>query len=326
MVLANSLYPDCVPKEFEVSFESTNGVLIVNYQLPAPEHLPTIIEVKYNQSSGAFVTKNMTAPNHERLFESVVYQIVLRSVHELFEADVVDAISSVVFNGIVTALDRASGNNVTAYIVSLHVTKVAFAGINLRSVDPKSCFRQLKGVGSPKLHALSPVAPIMQIKSDDPRFVEAYGVAEYIQEGYNLASMHWEDFEHLVRELFEREFSTNGGEVKVTQASRDGGVDAIAFDPDPIRGGKIVIQAKRYTNVVGVSAVRDLYGTLINEGASRGILVTTSEFGPDAFEFAKSKPLTLLTGANLLHLLQKQGIKARIDIAEARRFAQKPSA
>jgi len=25
----------------------------------------------------------------------------------------------------------------------------------------------------------------------------------------------------------------------------------IAFDPDPIRGGKIVIQAKRYTNVVG---------------------------------------------------------------------------
>jgi len=34
--------------------------------------------------------------------------------------------------------------------------------------------------------------------------------------------------------------------VKVTQASRDRGVDAIAFDPDPIRGGKFVIQAKRY--------------------------------------------------------------------------------
>lgn len=36
----------------------------------------------------------------------------------------------------------------------------------------------------------------------------------------------------------------------ITQASRDGGVDAIAFDPDPIRGSKIVIQAKRYTNTV----------------------------------------------------------------------------
>ena len=41
--------------------------------------------------------------------------------------------------------------------------------------------------------------------------------------------MHWEDFEHLIRELFEKEFSCNGGEVKVTQASRDGGVDAIAL-------------------------------------------------------------------------------------------------
>jgi restriction system protein len=62
-------------------------------------------------------------------------------------------------------------------------------------------------------------------------------------------------------------FSRSGGEVKVTRASRDGGVDAIAFDPDPIRGGKIVIQAKRYTNTVEVSAVRDLYGTVVNEGA-----------------------------------------------------------
>ena len=81
----------------------------------------------------------------------------------------------------------------------------------------------------------------------------------------------------------EQEFSSGGGEVKVTQASRDGGVDAVAFDPDPIRGGKIVIQAKRYTNTVGVAAVRDLYGTVLNEGATKGILVTTSDYGPDAY-------------------------------------------
>ncbi|HLO12683.1 MAG TPA: restriction endonuclease, partial [Pseudoneobacillus sp.] len=53
--------------------------------------------------------------------------------------------------------------------------------------------------------------------------------------------MDWQDFEQLIRELFEKEFNTSGGEVKTTQASRDGGVDAVAFDPDPIRGGKIVI-------------------------------------------------------------------------------------
>jgi len=74
----------------------------------------------------------------------------------------------------------------------------------------------------------------------------SYNVAEALNDQTNLAAMDWLDFENLIRELFEKEFSKDGGEVKITQASRDGGVDAIAFDPDPIRGGKIVIQAKRY--------------------------------------------------------------------------------
>jgi len=130
--------------------------------------------------------------------------------------------------------------------------------------------------------------------------------------------MNWQDFEQLIRELFELEFNQSRGEIKITRVSRDGGVDAVAFDPDPIRGGKIVIQAKRYTNVVGVSAIRDLYGTVLNEGATKGILVSTADYGPDAYSFAKDKPITLLNGNNLLHLLQKHGHKAKIDLKEAK--------
>ena len=59
--------------------------------------------------------------------------------------------------------------------------------------------------------------------------------------------MPWEDFEHLVRQLFEWEFGRNGVEVKVFRLSRDHGVDAVMYDPDPLRGGKYVLQAKRYT-------------------------------------------------------------------------------
>jgi restriction system protein len=36
----------------------------------------------------------------------------------------------------------------------------------------------------------------------------------------------------------------------------------------------------------------------MNEGASKGILVTTSGYGKSAFEFANDKPLELLDGAN----------------------------
>jgi len=158
----------------------------------------------------------------------------------------------------------------------------------------------------------------MNIDKNDKRFVAPYEVIEAIDPTENLAAMDWEDFENLVRELFEKEFGQHGAEVKITRASRDGGVDAVVFDPDPIRGGKIAIQAKRYTNTVGVSAVRDLFGTVINEGAMKGILVTTADYGPDAYEFAKDKPLTLLSGNNLLHMLAKHGRKAKIDLKEAK--------
>src|SRR5206468_8457072 len=159
-----------------------------------------------------------------------------------------------------------------------------------------------------------------QRNKEDKRFVASYGVVETLGKSCNLASMDWLDFENLIREIFGKEFGSYGGEVKLTQSSRDGGVDAIAFDPDPVRGGKIAIQAKRYTNVVGVSAVRDLYGTVMNEGATKGLLVTTATFGPDAYEFAKGKPLTLLDGGNLLHLLEKHGHRAKIDLKEAKRL------
>jgi len=90
-----------------------------------------------------------------------------------------------------------------------------------------------------------------------------------------------------------------------------------AYDPRPIFGGKVVIQAKRYRNTVDVSAVRDLFGTLQNEGASKGILVTTSGYGPTSYEFASGKPIELIDGANLLYLLAEHAqLKARIDPTE----------
>ena len=69
---------------------------------------------------------------------------------------------------------------------------------------------------------------------------------------------------------------------------------------------------------MGVSAVRDLYGTILNEGATKGILVTTSNYGNDAYNFAQGKPITLMNGANLLYLLDKHGYHAKIDLKEAK--------
>jgi restriction system protein len=55
-----------------------------------------------------------------------------------------------------------------------------------------------------------------------------------------------------------------------------------------------------------------------NEGAGKGILVTTSHFGVGSLEFAKDKPITLVDGGNLLHYLQNHGHHVRMDLSEVR--------
>lgn len=320
MVLSNSSYPDILDHDFDIEYNEETKNLIIDFNLPDKEKLPTLKEVKYLVTKNEFSESFISEKELNSLYDELIYQITLRTHHEIYESDVVSAIDSVVFNGWVSFIDKANGQLTTSCIISLQTSKDEFLAINLANVDPKACFKQLRGIGSSKLHSISPIAPILTINKEDRRFIDAYSVAHDIDDTSNLAAMDWQDFENLIREIFEKEFSTSGGEVKITQASRDGGVDAVAFDPDPIRGGKIVIQAKRYTNVVGVSAVRDLYGTTMNEGATKGILVTTADFGPDAYEFAKGKPLTLLNGGNLLHLLAKHGHKAKIDLKEAKKI------
>ena len=320
IVLNSSKYPESFPNNFEIEYNPDNKMLIVEYELPSQKEIPTIREVKYIAAKKEL--KEILVPDNQinKIYDDIIYKTTLRTLHELFESDVANTVDTISFNGWVRSISKATGKEENNCILSIQAKKEEFLNIDLSNVDPKICFKNLKGVASSKLRTLTPVQPILQISREDKRFVDSYEIGDKIDNSTNLAAMDWEDFEHLIREIFEREFKVNGGEVNITQASRDGGVDAIAFDPDPIRGGKIVIQAKRYTNTVGVSAVRDLFGTVLNEGATKGILVTTSDYGSDSYNFAKGKPLTLLNGSNLLHLLEKHGTHAKIDLREAKRI------
>jgi restriction system protein len=67
----------------------------------------------------------------------------------------------------------------------------------------------------------------------------------------------------------------------------------------------VVTQAKLYRHTVGVLAVKDLYGTMINEGTNKGILVSTGCYGSDALNILKDKPIEVIYGGSLLYLLEK---------------------
>ena len=319
LALEASNYDDLFETSASIDYQQPNKLLLVEFELPSPDAMPTLRAVKFIPSTGEMKESHISERDQKANFDRVCYQICLRTLHELFQADEHGNIEQILFNGVTTFVDRSTGRDVTSTIMSILVKRDDFMAIDLTRVDPKACFKSLKGVSASSLAALAPIAPVIKFDKSDRRFIDAQSAVEHVEETTNLASMDWEQFEHLVREVFEREFASRGGEVKITRSSSDGGVDAVAFDPDPFTGGKIVIQAKRYTRTVGVAAVRDLYGTMQHEGASRGILVTTADYGPDAHAFVVGKHILLMTGANLLHLLEKHGTRAKIDIREARK-------
>lgn len=247
------------------------------------------------------------------LYAGLVGQIAVRALHELFSADEHGCAETVVLNGYVKSIDPRTGQPRTYYLVTVRVTREVFATLQLGQVEPLSCLKGLNAGVSRSPSDLEPVRPVLNFDMVDPRFVEESDVLSTLDQRPNLMDLSPKEFENLITNLFTK----MGLETRQNQASRDGGVDCVAFDNRPIFGGKVVIQAKRYKNTVGVSAVRDLFGTVQNEGASKGILVTTSGYGGASFAFASGKPLELLDGANLLSLLADYtGVEARIQVPE----------
>ncbi len=110
----------------------------------------------------------------------------------------------------------------------------------------------------------------------DQRFID------YLQENQRqLGAIHWRKFEGLTAEFFARE----GFHVVIGKGRADGGVD-IRVWPDAKRAENspplILIQCKRQKDDVEQVIVKALWADVIAEGATSGLIVTTSRVAPGA--------------------------------------------
>ena len=282
--------------------------LVIEYQLPDVDVVPKISEYRYVKTKDEISERSRKQAEIKSLYQDIVAATSLRTIHEVLEADQYNHIDTVCFNGFIQAVDPATGKDVRPHLVSVRTTCERFNEIDLARIDKIVCLKNLGAQVSSRPSEAQAIKPIVEFEMADNRFVDQSNILGELESRPNLMELNPYEFEHLVANLFEQ----MGLESKLTRSSKDGGVDCVAFDSRPILGGKVVIQAKRYKHTVGVSAVRDLYGTMMNEGANKGILVTTSGYGPDAFDFSKDKPIELIDGAGLLYLLQQAGVDARI--------------
>lgn len=297
----------------KVAYSVDSRQLVVEYELPSIHVVPKVKWYRWIESRQRLTATARPAAQVKSLYGSLISQVSLLCIAYIFGSDTKRDVDVVVLNGVVNTIDPRSGKRVRPCLITVRVTRDTFDEIDLAHVEPIVCLKHLSASVSRSPAELAPVRPIVEFSMVDPRFISETDTLSGMDSRPNLMDLTPGEFESLIQNLF----TSMGLETKQTRASRDGGVDCVAYDTRPIFGGKVVIQAKRYKNTVGVSAVRDLFGTLQNEGASKGILVTTSGYGKASFEFAQNKPIELIDGGNLLYLLEEHaGIKARIEVPD----------
>jgi len=116
----------------------------------------------------------------------------------------------------------------------------------------------------------------------------------------NVVSLDPYDFEAFVAHLLEAQGFKS---LALIGRAGDRGVDVTGIDPS---GRKTVVQCKRYIrNNVSSEPVQRLHSFAVTRGAERKILITTSDFTPQAKDEAKNTDTELINGTELEILIAR---------------------
>jgi restriction system protein len=163
--------PDDFPEQHRIAFIPESKQLVVEYQLPHPELVPSVSEYRYVKAKDQVEEKRAHAADLKEWYGDVVAAVALRTVDLLVTADVGGFVDAAVFNGFVKAVDPATGKDIRPHLVSVRVTKQQFMEIDLRKVQLRSCLRNLGAQLTQSPTELVPVRPIIEFDMADKRFV-----------------------------------------------------------------------------------------------------------------------------------------------------------
>jgi restriction system protein len=301
LVVEAAPLPAGLPVDAEIAYQYDARRLLVVRELPNVDVIPEALEYRYVRTRDEIDVRPRSVRDIRQHYTSLIAQIVLLTLRDVFDVqlDGGELVDEVAVNGHVSTRNKATGQPERPCLVSVAADRTQFAQLVLTELDSVQCLRHLNALVSPHPYDLEPVRPVFDPDLSRYRFVDAIDVAAGLDARQVLLELRPAEFEHLIRQLFE----AMGMKAWVTQASRD---DGVAVNEDPIMGGHCVIQAKRYSGIVPVDAVRALAGVMDDMRASRGVLVTTSWYGKATHEFAnRHGRIQLIEGGELKHLINE---------------------
>jgi restriction system protein len=300
-VLDASRYPRGFPHGYQVAYRPENRDVVVEFELPPRQVVPDVRGYRFVKTRD--VIEPLPRPQNEirQRYKRLIACVALRTLHEIFTATPPEVVEAVVFNGRLSTIDRATGKPARPHLLSVSAERPVFEDLVLAAVEPAACLTRLNALVSPNPYDLEAVEPFIAFDLKRFRFTDDLDVVAGLDSRPNLLKLTPTEFEHLVKQLF----VAMGAEAWTTIPSKDGGVDAVATSKHLFFGGVCLIQAKRWTGLVGLESVHALTGVMADHNATTGVLVTTSWFGRASEQFANRNRITLINGAELKQLVKE---------------------
>jgi restriction system protein len=143
IVLSNSVYPDTLPVEHEYSFDLATRELTLQLNVPEPSALPSVKEYRYIKAKDEIAESQLPVKAQKDRYASVVHQIALRSLHEVFEADRAGKIHSIALTVGVKRVAPATGQPEFVPLVMVAADRDTFNSFDLSNVVPAATLEHL---------------------------------------------------------------------------------------------------------------------------------------------------------------------------------------
>ncbi|GAA2112613.1 hypothetical protein [Actinomadura alba] len=160
LVLDSAAYPEGFPHLSRIIYRPEPKEIVVDYQLPGQDVVPSERGYRYIQKRDALDPLSRPAKEIRDWYASLIAQVALRTLRDVFGVNFPDLVEKATFSGYVETKDKATGQPIKPYLISVSATRETYAGLVLADLDPVICVKQRLGaLVSPHPYDLEAVRP-----------------------------------------------------------------------------------------------------------------------------------------------------------------------
>jgi restriction system protein len=145
-VFERSDYPECFTVSHSLEFEQTSSHLSVAVDVPSLTRFPEVSGYTFARAKGEAKPVALKKRERAELYERAVAEVVIRTLHELFESDYPGILKGADVSAFDCFVDPATGRQKRTCLMSVSLTRQSFRELDLRRLNAVACVNKFRQV------------------------------------------------------------------------------------------------------------------------------------------------------------------------------------